>query len=218
MNRPTIPDVLLDAPPWALAWLVFVVAVIGGAVVHALHRRDLRRLRLRSDAIDEGVIVHDNGRPSEFNDAILRMTGYTREEFGRLNLVESIVHPESRDTILASIRAGNEKPYRAQGMRKDGASFPAEVRPKILRTAFGKIRIVVIRDLSSLHAAEVAREESDDRYRLVMDCAVEAIALHRDGVAVDVNAAYCRMFGRPREALVGADILALDSLDQKPTS
>lgn len=194
-----------DVPWWAAAAVVTAGPALGVLIAALFHRRDARWFKLLSQSMDEGVIVHENGRAVDFNDAILRMTGYSREEFSLMNLVEGLAHGESREVVRDSMRRGGETPYMATGRRKDGSTYPAEVRPKLVRTAFGAKRIVVIRDLSSLRDAEAARDASEARYRSLFNCTVEALIFHRGGEVIDVNAALTALFGMTREEIVGSN-------------
>lgn len=185
--------------------LVIGGVVLGGLLVRAYHRRDARWFKLLSQAMDEGVMVHEKGCVTDFNDALLRMTGYTREEFLKLNPVEALTHPDSYDTVRENMVRGGESPYLVKGVRKDGSSYQAELRPKVVRTPFGTKRIVVIRDLSTLLDAESARAASEARYRNLFDCTVEALVFHKAGEVIDINTAFELLFGYSRTEVIAKD-------------
>jgi len=51
------------------------------------------------------------------------MLGYKPGELVGMSVMD-IVAPESRDLVMANIRAGHEGPYEHLAMRKDGSVFP----------------------------------------------------------------------------------------------
>jgi diguanylate cyclase (GGDEF)-like protein/PAS domain S-box-containing protein len=55
--------------------------------------------------------------------------------------------------------------------------------------------------------AEDALRASEERYRRLSDATSEALAIHRDGVILEVNAAFCRLLGYDAEDCIGRTIL-----------
>jgi diguanylate cyclase (GGDEF)-like protein/PAS domain S-box-containing protein len=55
--------------------------------------------------------------------------------------------------------------------------------------------------------AEDALRASEDRYRRLSDATSEALAIHRHGIVLEVNAAFARLFGYEAEECVGRPVL-----------
>ena len=55
--------------------------------------------------------------------------------------------------------------------------------------------------------AEDALRISEERYRRLSDATSEALAIHRDGIVLEVNAAFCRLLGYEPEVCIGRTIL-----------
>ncbi len=55
--------------------------------------------------------------------------------------------------------------------------------------------------------AEDALRASEERYRRLSDATSEALAIHRDGVILEVNAAFCRLLGYEAAECIGRTIL-----------
>ncbi len=55
--------------------------------------------------------------------------------------------------------------------------------------------------------AEDALRASEERYRRLSDATSEALAIHRDGVLLEVNAAFCRLLGYAAEDCIGRPVL-----------
>jgi diguanylate cyclase (GGDEF)-like protein/PAS domain S-box-containing protein len=120
----------------------------------------LQRFRTALDASADMVFLIDIRRRKfiDFNESACRQLGYTREELLRREAqlepdFEQLVASEERcDTVAATYR------------RKDGSTFPVEVRRTVLDTAEGPIVVVNARDLSERKAAD-EREALHLRYQ-----------------------------------------------------
>ncbi len=65
----------------------------------------------------------------------------------------------------------------------------------------------VQRQAADRAAAEEAMRRSEERFRRMSDASSEAIAIHRDGVIIEVNEAFCQLLGYPRSALIDRQLL-----------
>lgn len=52
-------------------------------------------------------------------------------------------------------------------------------------------------------------EKSEERFRKLSEATFEAILIHRDGIALEINDAFTRMFGYTREEAIGMEVLKL---------
>jgi PAS domain S-box-containing protein len=171
----------------------------GGEVEHLLctvedvtdRARDARLGKLMSvDAV--GMVFFDPaGMLISANDTFLAWTGYTREEVaeGRINwqvLTPPEHHAASLDALEQMRATGRIGPYEKEYLTKSG-----ERRWLLFvgsRLDDGTIMEYVI-DVSDRKAAELAKRESDERYRTLFDsidagfCVLEMI--YRDGRAAD---------------------------------
>jgi PAS domain S-box-containing protein len=135
---------------------------------------------------------------------------------------EDLVHPEDWPVLRNAVRNGF----------RDGSSFDLVLR--ILRpgTEFGWLHIIgeprrddhgnvvgmfgTAQDLTALKHAEERLRRSEARNRLLSDVTMEGILIHREGVAVDVNASMARMLGFEREELAGTDFFQFVHPDDQP--
>jgi PAS domain S-box-containing protein len=108
------------------------------------------------ESVNDGLLIYDlEGRQVDFNPAACRMYGYTVDEF-RQRQADQLIHPDSLPLFHSfgdTIRAGQE--FRARGMmvRKDGTTFPADVRSTPF-TYRGQPHILAsVRDISEEAAA-----------------------------------------------------------------
>ena len=65
------------------------------------------------------------------------------------------------------------------------------------------------RDVTDRKNAEIAMRESEERFRLLSEAAVEGVAIHDKGVILDANEQYYKMFGYREEELSGKNVIPL---------
>jgi len=111
------------------------------------------RFQQLSEATFEGIVIHDKGDIVEVNQALEKMFGYQRSELIGRNALE-FVAPASHDIVQHHISTGDEHPYEAKAVRKNGESFPVEVQAKTMPYQGRDVRITAIRDLSWRKAME----------------------------------------------------------------
>ena len=120
------------------------------------HQRDWAEERLKesqerfhrlADATNEGVIVHHKGKIIDVNQTFADMFGYTTSELigaDGLKLIEK----KDRDKVRKKIRSESEEIYEANCLRKDGTTFPGEIRGKTIIHEGKKVRIAAMRDVT----------------------------------------------------------------------
>jgi PAS domain S-box-containing protein len=140
-----------------------------------------------------------------------RMLGYRPEEMiGRM--AGDFVAPGDMEGVWAAFRASREAGedwYRAEFrmIRRDGATIWTETLGKIIRDEQGKVVEVhsVLRDITERKRAEDALHESEERYRMLFENAIEGIfRTTLDGRAIMCNSALARMLGydSPQDAVL----------------
>jgi len=113
------------------------------------------------DYAPDGVIISDgNRRHVDVNSSMCRMLGYTREEIIAMEAAEIVAADEivHIDPTLEAIKSGADYLREWQFRRKDGSTFPAEVRATSMP---GGNLLVVIHDVTARRAAERALSEKE---------------------------------------------------------
>jgi PAS domain S-box-containing protein len=127
------------------------------------------RYRGLSQAAFEAIFISEKGVCLEQNSTAEKMFGYTLSEaIGRLG-TEWII-PEDREMVMNNMLSGYEEPYEATALRKDGSTFPAEIRGKMMHYKGRTVRVTALSDITlrkkaeeQLHNALVEIERLNER-------------------------------------------------------
>ncbi|HEY3417449.1 MAG TPA: PAS domain S-box protein, partial [Armatimonadota bacterium] len=106
-----------------------------------------------SEASTEGILLHEEGRIIECNQAIAEHLGYALEELIGMAIVD-ITAPESREGIIRHIHAGDPGPYEAVSLHKDGSKTIGEIRGRNITYHGRPTRVVAVRDITLLKQAQ----------------------------------------------------------------
>jgi PAS domain S-box-containing protein len=180
----------------------------------------------------EGIMmVDDEGRYVDVNDACCRMLGYAREEIlGRT--FEAFVMPSELARLRrarAELLAGGQSVQEWMLRRKDGSPLPAEVRARLLpdgrrvgfvldisihrralaaeRALAGELERQVVVRTAELEQRTEQVQLSESRLRGIFDSATEGIVTtdHAQTI-VEANAAAARMFRCEIDDMLGAPL------------
>jgi PAS domain S-box-containing protein len=186
----------------------------------ALAEREQRYRRL-FDLSPSGILLEDaNGTIIDINDSLCRSFRYRKDELLGKN-VSILVPPEEVKTTrhnLENVLAGKTLEHVEVNLRKDGTRCSMELRETGVTLPDGKKGILVVaNDITERLKADDALEESEQRYRQLVDLSPDAIAVHSGGKIVFVNQAGIKLFGASApEELIGRsifDVVHPDSRD-----
>jgi diguanylate cyclase (GGDEF)-like protein/PAS domain S-box-containing protein len=159
---------------------------------------DQRFCRLFDLAAD-GVVIHDlDGRFLDVNRTMCEALGYTKEEMLRMGVGD--VDDVYRDRLEME-RMWSQLPttFETRHRRKDGASFPVEMRMAPIDVGGARCVLAIARDITDRRRAEHALRQSEDllrRQATAMAAAMDGMAiLDADERYVYLNEAHARMYG-----------------------
>ncbi len=136
-------------------------------IARNLSERDERLQRL-AEAAFEGIAISENGVFVEANRQMADMLGVTQEELiGQP--ITNFIAPESRADVERRIKMDEESAYDHTALKKDGTTFPVEVRSRIISVGERKLRMTAVRDMTEQRRAEQSIMESEERFRLILE-------------------------------------------------
>ena len=121
-------------------------------VEEALRESEERFHRL-SDATFEGIVINDKGKILDLNQTFAKMFGYEMSELIGISVLK-LMAPEFRDSTENKILSGFEQLYESVGLRKDGTTFPIEIRAKATKYHGQMVRVGAIRDVTEHRQTE----------------------------------------------------------------
>jgi diguanylate cyclase (GGDEF)-like protein/PAS domain S-box-containing protein len=130
-----------------------------------------------------------------------------------------IVHPDDRDTFLASEdevigRGVARVTYRA--LSADGELVWLSSVARLTTDQGGRRRVRGVEtDVTAMKRAEAEARESEERFRLLSEASRDSVIVHTGGVIVEVNQAFSEQFGWAPEEAVGLrpeDYIAPESI------
>lgn len=197
---------------------------LGRAVAHALKSRqqtdsqrrvddelqisDERHRRLL-DATPVAIVIHSQGRVDYVNKAFMELTAAERPEQLVGRPLMDFVHPDYREAVAVNIRllqeGRGEMPRSAEKLvRLDGQVIDIEVAAIPVTYQNRPAIQVVLHDVSGLKRAESALEQSEHRYRHMVEMASDAVfTTDFRGYFTYMNPQGVRMTGYPEDDLIG---------------
>lgn len=171
-------------------------------------RESEERFRWLSNATLEGVVVHEKGRIIDANHTLAAMFGYEEAELIGMTALE-LAAPESRELITKSITTGSDKPYEVTGLRKDGSTFPIEVRSRAMSYQGRMVRVGALRDITERKEGEEAIRESEQRlFQILEAIPIGVFVADAAGKGYFANQAATKMLGKGIVHNAGAKELA----------
>lgn len=119
------------------------------------------RSRRLADEVVEALILSEDGRLLDANETFTRMLGYEPDEVEGTDALKIVV-PAEREGVAHGIRTGGTEPYESTILRKDGTTFPAEIRPGFVEYKGRQVRATSVSDITE-------RRRNEDTLRFFSD-------------------------------------------------
>ena len=197
-------------------WFAAVDEAFRSARRHLAHARDeeARKSAVLEAAFDSIITTDKSGRVLELNEGAESTFGLRRSEALGRPIGELIVPPHLRQRHaqgMARYLATGERRVlgrriEVDGLHADGHVFPVELAIAEVRLADQRLFTAYLRDISDRRRAEQALQDSEHRYRAVVEDQTELISRYdADFRLTFSNRAHSRFFGAEPEALMGRD-------------
>lgn len=151
------------------------------------------------------LVSPKNGRILEANHTAVDIYGYDRDEL----LTKSIFDLQSGaaiDLINGQMNEANSKAalYETFHRRRDGYSFPVEIRSHKVEVNGQEALLTVIRDFSEGRQLK----DSEERYRAIVELSPDMIVIHTEDKFIYVNSAGVKKLGaKTADELIGKSIM-----------
>jgi PAS domain S-box-containing protein len=151
--------------------------------------------------IGEGLHAYANKRASE-------IMGYSVAELLK-STIKDLVHPDELEKIMERYRKRlADEPIPAQYetvmVNKEGKNVPIELTAARTVWQGQPADLVILRDISERKKAEATLQESEEKYRNVVERANDGIAIGQDDILQYVNPRLAQMIGYSVEELIGS--------------
>jgi diguanylate cyclase (GGDEF)-like protein/PAS domain S-box-containing protein len=129
-----------------------------------------------SEAAFEAIFISERGECLEQNTRAEEMFGYSTEDaVGRMGT--EWIAPQDRERVMSHMISGYELPYEVTGLRKDGSTFPAIIRGKMMHYKGRLVRVTAMGDITEQKLAEVKLIESEANLRAIFEAEPECIMI-----------------------------------------
>ncbi len=163
-------------------------------------------------SMGQGLAVTNTSRQLEFvNQAFAEMLGYSVDELKGRYAADLVVPADK--TLQAAHqserREGVSSAYEISLMRRDGSILPVQILgvPRLVDGQYAG-SIAVVTDLTERKRTEKILQESEKRFRMLIESSPEASVVHSDGKVVYANPAALALYGAAHEnELVGRQIV-----------
>jgi PAS domain S-box-containing protein len=170
---------------------------------------EVTRFRSALDKAADGIYLHSfpDMRIIDANQAACSMLGFSREEF--LTMSAADFDPDysvgdNLERVRTLLETNGHAVIERRHRTRDGREIPVELRMYIHEDAQGEILVVHARDISERLKAQQALQESENRYRNLIENQGEGVGLvDLEERFVFANPAADQIFGVPQGKLVG---------------
>jgi len=162
-----------------------------------------------SQAADGYAIINEKGDFLFVNKSFTKMTGYSKKELQNTSITQLNLPKK----LLAKYRNfKNDKVSKTVEMqlkRKDNSLFYAEITCKTIVDEMDKSIHIIIRDIDENVKITKDLLYREEKYKKFSELAQEAIIIHQNGIAIDVNLAFQKLFGYSKSEIIGVNAIDL---------
>lgn len=166
----------------------------------AMHQSEELYRRLFETESDAVFLVDaPTGRFIDANTAALHLYGYSRQELLLMSAPDVSAEPEkTKETILSQTTKISLRWHR----KRDGTVFPVEISGSYFALDGRKLHVAAIRDITERRKVEDALRASEERYRRLYECMMDAyVSVDMTGRIQEFNPAFQTILGYSADEL-----------------
>jgi PAS domain S-box-containing protein len=193
-------------------------AVLGYARDISERKKSELELKKLSTVVNQSanaiIITNTEGNIEYVNPVFTKLTGYTFEEVKGKN--PRILNAGTQDKeyythLWNTIASGKIWKGEFHNKTKSGDLFWELATISPIKSEAGEIInfLAVKEDITKRKLARMALKESEERFRTLSNLTFEGILVHENGIAIDLNLSFAKMFGYKRKELLGKNMIDL---------
>ncbi len=163
------------------------------------------------ETMHDSVFIIQDEIVQYVNEALCRVSGFSREEVIGQNFIKFIMPEkvEQAKLYFSERLSGKPVPYKYQSVArsKNGKLLDVEVTTISIEYNDKPAFQVIVRDITEQKAYEKALLDSEEKFRFLSMSTFEGIVVHDKGKVLDVNEAFLKLTGYPREEVIGEFLL-----------
>ena len=168
-----------------------------------------KRFNILSNATNEVVLIHKQGKILDINNSVKQIFGYEPHELIGKNAA-ILTNKDSIDKVKNSIISNKNCSYEAFGVKKDGTVFFGEVQSKAMTFKNSIIKVVTIRDVSERKTIELFLKENEEKYKNIFTQSLAGVFITEKNIIIDCNNSFAKIFGyKSRVQLIGKKATSL---------
>ncbi len=166
-----------------------LLRTVARGIQHNQLKQDLhnseKRFRQLAQATWEGIIIYEKGVLLETNTQLCKMFGYQENELLGRQIFDVLLNRRSIRPLTKPEDPETIGPFEARGVRKNGTSFPVEIRVKQIDFQGRPVQVAALRDVT---ANETAMQQKMALMKKLTDAQrMESLGLMASSVAHDLN-------------------------------
>ncbi len=190
------------------------------SIIHDITDRRLMEEELRKASrynrslieasLDPLVTIGPDGRITDVNAATERVTGYSRDRLVGTDFSDYFTEPDKARAIYLQVFSDGEvRDYPLEIHHHNGMVTPVLYNASLYRNDDGGIVgiFAAARDITVRKKTETALQESEERYRTLIDRLPDYVIVHREGILLYINRAAASRIGYSADALMGKHLL-----------
>jgi PAS domain S-box-containing protein len=173
----------------------------------ALLASEARYRRLVNNATDSIFLADQSGRIVDANEQACRQLGYTHEELTAMHIydVDAAATPDVFSSLQTALADANSVVIPGMHRRKDGSTFPVEIRVAAFTEHGQTFMLGIARDITERIRAQESLRQSEAKFVHLFQSSPDAILLvHLESEQIrEVNEACVHVFGHSKIELLG---------------
>ncbi len=201
-------------------------------ILHDITKRreaedELQLLKISVERSSDEIFWLDfEGNILYVNDVACQITGYSQDEFKRMKIfdLDPDFPPEVWEKSFSDLRTKKTQCFTTRHRCRDGVIIDVEILSVYVNKDHREYSFAFVRDITDRRLIEEALSESEEKYRLLLQNANDAVYIHEitpagPGIFLEVNDRACQMLGYSREELIRMapnDINAIEEQKKYP--